>query len=153
MPAGDLTKSTYNYGNKWYKSGVREWPRGFCTQSAPRGCRDEVKVSHWLLFILPIPGWYRFHNLSWKQCPVLGLALCKALITKWTAPALLWLSLCAPLCMGTQRVSLDTQTTQQLSLRWMPVYAGSQGVAGASRSLLQGLCERRKVTFSLHHKG
>lgn len=30
---------------------------------------------------------------------------------------------------------------------------GVVGESGASESLLQGQCERRKVTFSLHHKG
>lgn len=55
----------------------------------------------------------------------------QGLITKWTAPISLWLSLCALLCMGTWWVSLDTQTTHQLSLRWMLVYASSQGEWGA----------------------
>lgn len=54
----------------------------------------------------------------------LGPDIVQGLITKWSVSKPLWLSLCAPLCMGTWWVSLHTQTTQQLSLRWMVVYDG-----------------------------
>lgn len=81
---------------------------------------------------------------------VFPLHLRGGLITKWSAVTV-------PLCPSPLRLPLDTQTTQrQPGLTWMPLYgSGGEGreLAGASCSPLQGLCWRRKVTFSLHHRG
>ena len=91
----------------------------------------------------------KFPKVSPGHCPVWGLTLCKAWFPKWWIPTLLWLSLCAPLCMGTRWVSLHTQTTQQLSLTWMVVYAGCWWRGGLPSPYCRD-CEREERLHSVY---
>lgn len=77
------------------------------------------------------------------------------LITKWSVPTVRWLSLCAP-APPSHGGRAGFQSTLKPPSSWASHKCRSMllrgGTSGASESLLQGLCERRKVTFSLHHK-
>lgn len=72
------------------------------------------------VYALPFPGRYSAQRLS-----ISGAGIMQDLITKWPIPARCWPLLCALFSMGTWSVSLDTSTTQQLSLGWMLVYTCS----------------------------
>lgn len=149
MPAGEVTESAYNYGNKWCKSGVRGSRRGLVllhAMSAVGVWRYKINRLTLPLVSLPFsrPGVSR--ALATSRTNIM-----QDLITKWSVPTLRWLLL----FMGSWRGGglRDTETTQQLRLRWMLVYTYSPVKVRGFLLYCRGLCERRKVTFSLHHKG
>lgn len=108
--ASRLNNSMCNYDNKWCKSGVRgSWNDlmhlfEMSIVGVQRGSRNYL--------IFQISALVHFQHYIFLWLCSFGTDIMKGLVTDSTALNLLWLSLCAPRCIGTQGDSLDTQTTE-----------------------------------------